>query len=234
MGDLRTSITTAFGYLSSQSVDVPADIWYKAVNVLKANIGDIGTINGVYHDAITNSLITYFEGGSIVSARNAFKQAMVEAFGSMWDSGWVAGGGTLPANTEALAWFNARLNQELSFIDSLFAQARTLRGEEGFDYFMWVNERADGYTRTVNDVYNFGRMYAAGSKMLTFTGIDGRPDNICQRNHGTCVRLKGKRHRASWWINHGLVPYRGNANYDCGAWECEHYLADDDGNRFTI
>jgi hypothetical protein len=227
MGDLRTSITTAFGYLSSQSVDVPVDIWYKAVNVLKANIGDIGTINAAYHDAITNSLITYFEGGSIVSARNTFKQAMVEAFGSMWDSGWIAGGGTLPADGEALSWFNARLNQELSFIDSLFAQARTLRGEEGFDYFVWVNERADGYTQTTASIYNAARMRAGGNIMLTWRYGDAVH---CK----TCESLNEKRHRASWFLRRDYIPGKPGAAMDCGGYRCKCRLVEDNGNDYTI
>ncbi len=96
-----------------------------------------------------------------------------------------------------------------------------------------MTERADGYTQAVKDVYNYAKLYAMRNKMLTFTGSDGQGNHICQSIGGTCVRLKGQRHKASWWLSHDLMPYRGNQNYDCGGWNCQHYLEDDNGERVT-
>jgi hypothetical protein len=209
---------------------LPGDIEIiKPSPALKAT-GDLAAINATYHDAITESLITYFEGGSLAASKNSFKRAMIEAFGGAWDAGWDGN----PPTGEALEWFNARTQQELAFIDGLYVQAKELRKDPEADTFAWATARADGYTATVDNIYNHARIRALGNKMLTFDGEDGSPDNICQSTNGTCVRLKGKRHRASWWIAHDLVPYRGNPNYDCGAWECRHYLKDDKGERYTF
>jgi hypothetical protein len=227
---MTQAITDALDYVTAQDVAIPADVWALVIRnrALKAT-GDLAAINAQYHDAVTESLITYLEGGSLAASKNSFKRAMIEAFGGAWDAGWDG----KPPTGEALEWFNARTQQELAFIDGLFVQAKELRKDPEADTFAWATARADGYTATVGNVYDHARIRALGNKMLTFDGEDGSPDNICQRNHGTCVQLKGQRHRASWWIAHDLVPYQGNAAYDCGAWECRHFLRDDDGNRVT-
>ena len=235
MPKLEQAIADGIAYLDWEGFEVPVDVRLRAhaLGAVKA-AGDLASIYAAYHDAITGALTDYFEGGSMAGPKNAFKRAAVENLGAAFDLGWSDGGGELPADGDALDWFNARIQQETGFIDQLFENAKALRKEEGADTFGWTNEHADQYTMTVSDIYNMGKMFASKNKMLTFTGEDGRPDNICQRTNGTCVKLKGQRHRASWWIAHDLVPYRGNPNYDCGAWECRHYLEDDDGNKFII
>jgi hypothetical protein len=231
MTTFPAAVTDAIAYVSAQDVEVPPDVWALAVQsgALKAT-GDLAAINAQYHDAVTESLITYLEGGSLAASKNSFKRAMIEAFGGAWDAGWDGN----PPTGDALEWLNARTQQELAFIDGLYVQAKELRKDPEADTFAWATARADGYTGTVDNIYNHARIRALGNKMLTFDGEDGSPDNICQSTNGTCVRLKGKRHRASWWIAHDLVPYRGNPNYDCGAWECRHYLKDDKGERYTF
>ncbi len=42
-----------------------------------------------------------------------------------------------------------------------------------------------------------------------------------------CSKYKDKRHKASWWISHNAVP--PNRDFECGGYNCEHYLIDDDG-----
>lgn len=232
MTDLREAINKTIDYLSEKAVEVPPDAWRQIVykGALKADKSDLDEIKERYRDEIVVALTAYFAGGTIAGPKNALKRATIEAFGSAWDSAW----GKNPLDGDALQWFNARVEQELSFIDTLFLQAKELRGTEDFDYLAWISLKADGYTATLADIFNRATLYTSKSTMLTFDGPDGRPDNICQRNNGTCVRMKGKRHKASWWIARDLIPYRGNTNFDCGAWECQHYLRDDEGKRFTI
>lgn len=231
---LPDKVAEAIQYADDNGIEVPADVRIRArrAGALKAG-KTLPEISAQYTNAIIEAIVTYFEGGSVTSPRNAFRRAMVDAFGAAFDLGWVDGGGEMPPDEAALEWFNPRVEQEFGYIEGLFANIKQLKKEDGFDYFAWATQRAAGYVRTITDIYNMGKLFASGNKMLTFDGEDGRPDNICQSIGGTCVQLKGKRHRASWWISHDLVPYRGNKNYDCGAWECRHYLRDDKGNRFT-
>ena len=234
---LNNALVKAFDYVIRVGEDVPPDIWSKAIRagVFKAEASDLAAINAEYHDGISEALLEYLEGGGSVAApKNMFKRATLTAFGDAFDLGWIDGGGELPIEGAALEWIEARIQQEFGFIEMVFQQAKELRGSEDFDPLAWASERADGYVRTVGDIYSHAKLMAAGNKMLTFAGKDGKPDNICQSTNGTCVKLKGKRHKASWWIAHGLVPYRGNPNYDCGAWECSHGLYDDEGNRFAL
>jgi hypothetical protein len=97
----------------------------------------------------------------------------------------------------------------------------------------YATARATGFSATLDSVYAQGKLRSRKNVMLTFAGPNGSPDNICQKNNGTCVRLMGKRHSAKYWLSRDLVPYPGNTNYDCGAWECRHGLQDDSGNWWT-
>src|SRR5258706_5046637 len=233
--DLHASITNAFKYLDEKSVEVPLDLSLKALSlgVFKA-ASDLAAINATYHDAITQSLTQYFEGGSLTGPRNQFRKGGNQAFQDSFMLGWQDGGGTLPLDDAALSWLGNRIQEEWTHIDGLFQQAKELRKEKDFDYFSWINDRADGYTGTLVSVYNQGKLRAKPNIMLTFGGADGDQNHICQSINGTCVKLMGKRHKASWWLAHDLVPYPGNPNYDCGAWRCRHKLSTDDGNPYTL
>lgn len=174
------------------------------------------------------------DGGSIVSARNTMKKAVADAWVQAADIAYEDGGGTLPVDEDTLASVEADQSAQLSYVDALFQNLKGLRKEGDFDAIDEAFARANGYADSLDGLYNYVKAAAAGNKMLTFDGQDGSPDAICQSIGGTCVKLMGQRHRASWWISHDLIPYPGNKNYDCGAWKCEHYLRDDNGDKFTV
>jgi hypothetical protein len=224
------NIKAAFDYLESQSQDIPSHIWKEAVKKrifsVKAD-GDLGSISAEYHDRITTSLTTYFEGGSVVTPRNQFRRAMIEAFGSSFDMGWVDGGQQMPPDAEALNWFNIRVDAELSYIDVLFEQAKELRKEPDFDFFSWVTNRADSYSRTLNGMYNAALLFAKKNQILTW--VYGEAEH-CQ----TCIKLNGQKHRASWYINRGYIPRKPGASMDCGGYQCKCQLVDAKGKEVTI
>lgn len=229
MNELNQPITKAFSYLSRQGVDVPFDIWSKAIQsgVFKAGSGELASVNKIYHDAITKALIEYFEGGSVASGRNQFKRAMVQAFGDAFDLGYVHGGGVLPFTGDALEWFNARTEQELSYIDALYLQVREMRRAGDWD-LVYISERADGYVNTLREIYNAARLFPVRNVYATFDGDDGAES--CD----SCQRLKGKRHKVSWFINRNYVPPRGSG-LDCSkGGKCEHFLRSDTGMELTI
>lgn len=232
---LVQTVTDALHYADSNGIPVPLRLRARVryATAIKAG-GDLSSVNAVYHDAISETLAGFFEGGSVTGPRNTIKRAASAAFLDAFEIGYTEAGAELPLEEDALSWLDARLETEFGFISQLLEQAKEIRKDKEADPFTWATEKADGFTRTLQDIYSFGKLFAAKNKMLTFDGQDGSANNICQQNRGTCVRLKGKRHKASWWISRGLVPYRGNPNYDCGAWECRHYLRDDEGNRFTL
>lgn len=231
MSDLHTSITKAFEYLSKQSVEIPPDLMIQArLKGVKAGnaAGDLSGVNKKYHDAITKNLIAYFEGGAIGTSRNAFKQAMINGFGDAYDLGWTDGGQALPVDDEALSWLEARLNQEVGYIDMLFQEAKELRKDTEFDFFAWATARADGYTNTLKEIYNAARMRAMKDQMVTFEGDDGAES--CD----DCQKLKGKRHKISWFVARNYIPPFGSGLECHKGGKCQHGLMDDKGNWVTI
>lgn len=195
---------------------------------LAAKANDIGSINSEYHDAITEALITYFEGGSVSGPRNKFRREMAQAFGDAMDLGTVNGGGELPFVDEALTWYNNRVEEEMGHIDELFQQAKDLRKDDTFDYAAWANDRADGYTGSVMAVYNAAVMFAKGDQMLTWNL--GATEKHCD----TCRKLDGKKHRASWYIDHNYIPRQPGADMECGGYNCDCSLTDKNGDEVTL
>lgn len=226
---LYQSVTDALRYADENGIEIPISLRVRARQALSTKAsGDLGSINSAYNDAIVQALVNYFDGGALASSRNAFKRAMVEAFGSTFDTGTVDGGGELPFTGDALDWFNARVSQESGYIDLLFAEAKQLKKEKGFDYFAWATARADGYVNTLREIYNVAKMMAMSDKMVTFEGDDGAES--CD----TCQKLKGKRHKISWFVARGYVPPFG-VGLDCHPGRrCQHYLVDDNGDIITI
>jgi hypothetical protein len=153
---------------------------------------------------------------------------MIQAFGDAFDNGYTDGGGELPIEDEAIGWLEARLNQEAGYIDMLFESAKQLRKEDDFDYFTWATQHAGNYVNTLREIYNVGNLSAQKNKMVTFTGDDGAescPD---------CQKLKGKRHKISWFVARGYVPPHGQGLECHPGRRCQHFLEDGDGNRVTI
>lgn len=227
--EVNAAIKRAFDYLSTQKEDIPNDIWLKSLQagIFKAEDGDFGKAEAAYGKAVEASLTGYLDGGSLVSNRNTFKRATVEAFGFAFDTGWKDGGGSFPADGDALQWFNARIEAEFGFIDLLFQQAKELRKEEG-DHNDWIAERVQGYAVSMKEIYNNAKLRALPNMMATFDGEDGA--NPCD----TCKKLKGKRHKLSWFIKRDYVPPHGSG-LDCAkGGKCLHYLRNDKKERITI
>lgn len=189
---------------------------------------DITDINMTYHDAITSALINYMEGGPIAPSRNQFKQAMIQAFGDAFDAGWIEGGGELPIDDDAIAWVEERLNQEASYIDGLFAEAKELRKDKEFDFFSWISAKADSYTNTLRELHNVAKMM--GSKRTMLTWRLGNTEVHCS----TCASLNGKRHRASWFISHDYIPGKPGCSLECQGYNCDCRLETDEGEIVTI
>jgi len=189
--------------------------------------GDLASINAVYHDVITESLTTYFEGNVIVTApRNAFRQATASAFYDAFYLGWADGGGGTP-DSDGIAWINSRVSQEYGFIDMLFQQIKELRQEKDFDFFSWVTARADGYTNTLREIYNAAYARASKDIMVTFGGDDGAescPD---------CMKYKGQRHKLSWFVRRNAIPPFGTGLQCHPGGHCKHGLFNDMGEQVT-
>lgn len=185
--------------------------------------GDLSQINASYRDAITQSLVSFFEGGNAAASRNQFKRSAVEALGGAFDLGY---GGT--PESDALQWLNARVEQEMAFIDELYVNAKELRRDESFDYFTWITQRADGYVSSCQAVYNAGLMFASKNTMGTWNL--GQTEEHCP----TCNKLNGQRHKLSWYLSRDYIPGKPGAAMDCGGYNCGCSITDDEGNVITL
>ena len=226
---LPDSIFSAIKYVDANGIEIPRDVRIRArrVGAIKAG-DDLPSINANYHDAITQILTGYFEdGGSITAPRNEFKRSAVDYLGAAFDLGWTDGGQDMPPDVDALNWFNARIEEELGHIETLFVQAKELRGDSEFYYFSWITARADGYTRTIKEFYNAAKMRAMKDIPVTFLGDDGA------ESCADCQKLKGKRHRLSWFVKRNYIPPFGTGLECHPGGRCQHGLFDDNGNQVT-
>lgn len=230
--ELRASITAAFQYLDGAGFPIPPDVVMSArmKGIVWKAAGDLTAINKRYHDIITKELLAYFNGGIVTGPRNHFRVATTEAFYDVFYLGWADGGQSFPVSPDALEWLQARLSQEFGYIDMLFQEAKELRKDKEFDYFSWITFHADNYTRTLREIYNAARLRAVMAVkdiMVTFGGTDG--EKPCK----TCQKLKGQRHKISWFVKRNYIPPHGSG-LECHAGRyCQHVLIDDNGKEIT-
>lgn len=177
---------------------------------------------GLY-DIINTYLTT---NQSAEEAQLEYIAAMHRAFTAAAELGWQYGGGSLPIDEEMEAWVQEKQEQEEQYIILLFLFLATLKASGVFDAPYEALRRADGYSEALDIIYNGARVRVNKNKMLTFAGTDGK------ESCSDCLRLKGVRRPAKWWIVNDLIP--PNRAFECKGYRCEHYLEDDDGRRVTL
>ena len=190
--------------------------------------GDYYSIRSKYKYEVKNAILEYLisDSTNIAKPKNNMKQAMVEAFGNAFDSGYVDGGGDIrEMNDSDKIWIANKQQTEFGFIDQLFERLKELKKEEpDEDNTSEVEDRSEGYANTLDGVYAEGKLRGAKNIMLTFDGDDG------EESCSTCRKWKGKRHSVSFWVKRSLIPGQpGNQSFACRGYNCKHYLYDDKG-----
>jgi hypothetical protein len=184
-------------------------------------------VRATYWLAIYEAVYGYLTSDRpVTSFRASVQRAMVEAFGATADAAYVDGGGELPLDADTLAWFNGRVNQELSFIDDLFTGLRGRRADA--DAEAEALARAESYSRTLDGIYAEAKM--RGSKNIMLTWHLGSTIKHCK----TCAKLDGQRHKISYYINHDYIPRKPGNGCECGGYNCDCSLVTDSGEEFTI
>ena len=222
------ALVTALSYLEENNIEVSADLRLRVRRLTVKAEGDLGGISATYHDAITGALIRYFEGSTVTGPRNQFRQGVTESFYDAFYLGWSDGGGTFPISQDALDWLTTRVNEEFGHVDGLFQNAKELRKEDGFDFFSWINDRADAYSQTLRSIYNAGVMLAKRGMMLTWQL--GNTKTHCP----TCQKLNGQKHRGSWYVSRNYIPGLPGAAMQCGGYNCDCKLITDKGEVVTL
>jgi hypothetical protein len=196
---------------------------------LKAS-GDYTSIRAEMSGEIHDAVYDYLTGsGNVTSYRNAMALAVSQAYIAAADAGYQEGGGELPLDADAAAWARGQLDAQLGFVDGLFESLRELRKEGDVNATAEALARANGYGNSLDGFYNEAVLRGSKNKMLTFTQIHNTKESCPD-----CVRLRGQRHRASWWIQHDVVPPKGGGLQCAGGGNCGDALVDDDGNVVTL
>jgi hypothetical protein len=205
-----------------------------ALVLAELSVGDYAPIRSAYKMEIGGYILEYLltEKVKVSKYKNGFKRAIREAFVSAFEQGFFDGGGELPYTGDDNAWLVAKQTAEDGYVDLLFQQLKELKTDPDLttaDFQAEADRRAEGYAKTLDGVYAEGKLRGGKDVMLTFGGDDG--EESCK----TCQRWKGKRHKASFWIKRGLIPHQpGNTNFDCGGYNCQHFLFTDKGEVWTL
>jgi hypothetical protein len=196
---------------------------------MRAERGSIDSIRSNFTDVVYTVVRDYLNSSDrSTSYKSAMGREVVEAYAYAAERGYEDGGGELPLDGEVMDWLTASQDSERANVDSLFVSLKLLRDSGEFDADAEATARANGYTNSLDGIYNKAVLFGIGNQMLTFEGDDGI--HSCP----TCTSLKGQRHKASWWISHDYVPPTGDG-LDCAAGgHCMHQLVDDQGTVVTV
>lgn len=192
--------------------------------------GDYASIRERLKQAVSDAVAGFLDSNQQAgTAARTMSTALSSAYIDAADTAYQDGGASLPLDEDTAAWARAELDAQFGYVDSLFETLKALRKEGDFSALDEAAARAEGYANSLDGFYNDVKLRAAGNKMLTFTQVRDTNDSC-----DTCVRLRGQRHRASWWVAHDYVPPTGGG-LDCsGGGKCGDALVDDDGEEFTI
>jgi len=150
--------------------------------------------------------------------RNRMAVAMGESFQDAVHMGYQEAGGELPLDQDTSAWMSQRIGEERTHIDSLFERLKLVRpaitpeGVEGE-----ASARAQGYSNTLDAMYQEARMRGSRNMTLVFAGMPGKDE--CPE----CKAMEGKRHRISWILANDAIPRPGNDYFTCQGYNCHHY-----------
>jgi hypothetical protein len=181
----------------------------------------VGGYQGVRDDyfvAVYDAVQDYLESSRpITSFSNRMREAMATAFYDAAHLGYEEASGDAVPDDETIKWLNERVASERENIVNLFSR---LKQEADPDIIHEANARADGYSRTLDMIYQEAKMRGSKNKTLVFSGDDG--DESCS----TCSGLKGKRHKISWILANDMIPRPGNDNFVCSGYRCNHFWLD--------
>lgn len=177
------------------------------------------------YDAVFDFLNSNQQAGT---ASRPMTTALAQAYLETADTAYVDGGGSLPIDEDTQAWAKGELTAQMGYADSLFETLKALRKEGDFDANTEAANRADSWTSAMDGYYNAIKLMGAGNKMLTW--YLGETEKHCD----TCLDLNLQRHRAAWYSARGYTPRKPGSATDCGGWNCDCQLLDDEGNEFMI
>ncbi len=185
-----------------------------------------------YRDILEN-LVVDAANGEYANRRSTFVQGMqtaiIDGAQLIYTEGLKEGGREPPeiekADQDVIDdWILSQTGNVGSFADDARAVAK-LSGDERTAARNAMLTRVGQWVESLAQFGRLAELNASGNDVwLTYDGEDG--EESCAH----CRKMKGQRHRKSWWEKRGLLARNGNPNFDCGRWEnCNHNYYNDAG-----
>ena len=195
--------------------------------ILELQLGGYMTIRGEYQREVYRRVDTFLTTNQKPKEFKIYLvAAMLLYFGRASDDAWLSMEDNGAMDQDTRLWLEAQQNAETAYIENLGNSLDEIRKAGNFDAKTIAAQRADGYTKTLDRIYNNVKVSSAKDRMLTFGGHSGIESCV------DCQNYLDQRHPAKWWREMDAVP--PNRNFECGGWKCEHYLHDDKGYLYTF
>jgi hypothetical protein len=223
------SIVIALQYLLDRHYPISVEDAKSIGTSIKQISGDYAPVRQELWAEVYDAVFGFLNSNSQVRTYSSpMATAIAKAYIDTADIAYVDGGGSLPLDDDTLATAKSLMNEQLGYVDSMFDTLKQLRKDGDYDAISVAFQKANSWVSALDGFYNIIKMAGAGNKMLTWEL--GNTEKHCK----DCANLDGQRHRASWYNSRGYTPRKPGSNTECGGYNCDCRLVDDDGNEFTI
>lgn len=188
---------------------------------------DYAVIAAEYADRLFEAFISFASttGRQTRAYRNEAGRAVLDATAAAFYRGYEDAGGeeTEPDDDR---WLAARQDAERGYLPGVFDWLAEQRDAETVTEGA-VRGRVDAWVSSLQSIYAEGKLRGAKNKMLTWRL--GGTEQHC----ATCARLDGQRHSAKWYLGRNYIPRKPQAAMNCGGWNCDCALVDDNGDEWS-
>jgi 2'-5' RNA ligase len=113
---------------------------------------------------------------------------------------------------------NAKIRKLVSAANSYVDSFVSTLYDEGISDAQAAQKAGLWFKKSILPAYYEGFASAKANALMRFSGRDGA-DSCAQ-----CTKWKGKKRRLKWWTENKLRPQVDTESFDCGGWQCNHYL----------
>jgi hypothetical protein len=183
-------------------------------------VNDVKAIGAVETDFKLrfNSVVKEVRDGNVTDRRRAgdILRQIIRTFSyRAYEEGLREGGVFEPPTEDERAEIEAFIKDQSQYVSGL---TDVLIKQDGITDDQFKQKAGQWFGKSIKPMYTAGMVSANANQMMEFVGDDGL------ESCSTCTRLKGQRHRLKDWQRKELVPQENTENYECGGWECQHYL----------
>ena len=224
MTGLRDALAVVTAYALGTGAVVPQDL-LAALGARKT----VGDVCDEFTVDLSESVVAVFNGEASAKELASDMRKALRAYGrDAYLEGMAEGGVNNPADEltaededEIADWIAGQLEHVAGFAADC---AATRKAEDRGAAQAAMLARFDKWVESLRDIGSRGKASALKNKMGTWRL--GDTEKHCR----TCSRLNGQRHRLSWFMERGYLPQEnGSESLDCGGWECDCTIEDDNG-----